>query len=143
MKSYACYPKTQSGYCAPGVRFFNPQFTPSTVDNGKNTMAPSRPGANILRTEGAYVIQLAIPGLSKDQVKIELHEDKLIITGPEALTTSEVKFTRREFDYAGFKRVFRLHKNANTTAISASFENGILTITVPDAQPENIKINIQ
>jgi HSP20 family protein len=103
----------------------------------------NRPAANIERIEGAYKIQLAIPGVAKDQIKIEINDDQLIVTGLPVNSESKPKFVREEFDFGGFKRAFRLHKNADTTAMTAAFEQGILTIIIPDASPETIKINIQ
>jgi HSP20 family protein len=145
MKPYACYPKTRAGYRAPVYGLVNPYFTPFTKEAEKTTRTGSLPAANILREEGAYKIQLAVPGLTKEQIRIELNEDQLVITGPAAHDTegTKPKFVRHEFDYTGFKRTFRLHKNANISAMTAVFENGILTIVIPDAIPETIKINIQ
>jgi HSP20 family protein len=143
MKSYACYPKTRAGYRAPVYGFVNPNFTPFTNEAEKTTRNGSLPAANILREEGAYKIQLALPGLAKEQIKLELNEDQLVVSGPVATEETKPKFVRHEFDYTGFKRTFRLHKNANISAMTAVFENGILTIVIPDAQPEIIKINIQ
>ncbi len=141
MKSYACYPKTGARYQAPAYGFVNPYYSPLTNETQKT--GASKPAANILREEGAYKIQLAVPGIAKDQIKIELNDEHLIITGPAAAEETKPKFVRHEFDYTGFKRMFRLHKNADTSAMTAAFENGILTIVIPDATPETIKINIQ
>jgi len=83
-----------------------------------------------------------VPGLSRDQIKIELHEDQLIITGPAPSTDSRPKYIREEFDYTGFKRTFRLNQTADTEAMSASFDQGLLTIVIPDKTPVTTKINI-
>jgi len=143
MKSYACYPGARTRYQAPVARFANPYLTQFTNDAFKKYPVANRPAANILREEGAFNIQLAIPGLAKDQVKIELHDDQLIITGPSPSEEAKPKFVREEFDYTGFKRTFRLHKNADTSAMSATFDQGLLTIHIPDLAPVSTKINIQ
>ncbi len=143
MKSYACYPKSGMRFQAPVAGFTNPYFAQYAKEAAKQNNVANRPSANIVREEAAYKIQLAVPGLTKEQIKIELNEDQLIVTGPEANKETEPKFVRKEFDYAAFKRTFRLHKNANTAAMTASFDQGILTIVIPDASPETININIQ
>ena len=139
MKTYACYPKARTRFHAPAFGFFNPYFSPVMREEERIT----RPSANIIREENGYKIQLAVPGLTKDQIKIELNDDQLIITGPEVNKETQLKYVRKEFDSNGFKRVFRLAKNSNAAGLTASFENGILTIVVPDASPETVKINIQ
>ena len=143
MKSYACNPKSGMRFQAPVSGFANPFFAPYAKEAAKQNNVANRPSANILREEAAYKIQMAVPGLTKEQIKIELNEDQLVVSGPEANKESSLKFVRKEFDYADFKRAFRLHKNANTDAMTASFDQGILTIVIPDATPETININIQ
>jgi HSP20 family protein len=143
MKSYACYPKTRVAYGRPYGGFVNPYFPHFTNEVNKSNPVANRPAANIVREDHAYKIQLAVPGLSKEQIKIELNEDQLIITGPVAGEQSKPKFIREEFDYVGFKRTFRLHQHADTAAMTAGFEQGILTITIPDKNLVTTKINIQ
>ena len=142
MKSYACYPNGRTRFQAPMGGFVNPYFTQTTNDEiGRNHVA-TRPAANIIREEGAYKIQLAVPGVSKDQIKIEFIDGQLIISATPAEATDNQKFVRKEFDYAGFKRTFRLHKNADTAATHASFDQGLLTIVIPDLAQVTTKINI-
>jgi HSP20 family protein len=143
MKSYACYPKTRAVYGRPFAGFANPYFPHYTNEASKQHSTADRPAANVVREENAYKIELAVPGLSKDQIKIELNDDQLIISGPVAAEETAPKFIRKEFDYSGFKRTFRLHKNADVDAMSAAFDQGILTITIPDRTPVSTKINIQ
>ncbi len=140
MKPYACYPGARARFqpMQSNVRTpYNP-FIPFT--SGKET----RPAANIVRNEGSYEIQLAVPGFAKDQIKIEVNEDQLIITATNPNQEEQkTKFIRQEFEALSFKRVFRLHRNANSSALKASFDQGVLTVTIPDKEPETIKIDIQ
>ena len=122
------------------VPVFNRENAFGSAANTKST----RPSANILRKEGAYEIKLAVPGLSKDQIRIEIVENNLVVSA--IVSEQDVKkngFIRQEFDYSGFKRTFRLHRNADTAALKASFDQGILSIIIPDKEPETIKIDIQ
>jgi len=144
MKTYACYPGVRSRFQPMGSAYVrhNPYYSSFNAATEKANF----PASNIVRKEGAYEIQLAVPGLSKDKIRIEVIEDQLVISAvaptPDA-TTEKINFTRQEFDYSGIKRTFRLQKNANTSALTASFNEGILTIVIPDREPESKKIEIQ
>src|SRR5215213_9534090 len=128
MKSYACYPGTR--FQSPVARFVTPYYPTQTVRH----QASQSPAVNILREEGSYALQLAVPGLTKNDIKIEVNDGQLIISAAEVKNESNPNFVRREFDFNGFKRSFRLHKNANTEAMTATFDQGILTITIPDRE---------
>ena len=138
MKPYACYPGTRARFQpftiqAPHVQ--HGSFVP-----GKE----SRPAANIVRKEGAYEIHLAVPGFSKEQIRIEVIEGQLIVTATNNNQDGEKQtFLRQEFDASSFKRIFKLHKNANSSALKAAFDQGVLTIVIPDREPETLKIEIQ
>jgi HSP20 family protein len=143
MNPYVCYPNSGTMTRRPVTRFVNPYFPQFTKENVSNDRTANRPAANIIRNEGGYLIQLAVPGMSKDQIKIEIENDQLIISGPQKNDAETTKFIRREFNLTGFKRTFKLHTNANSGAMTASFNQGVLSIEIPDASPETIKINIQ
>ena len=143
MKPYPCYPASRTRFAPTNSRFVNRGLPQVSHSGFKNQLVRSVPSANILRKEGGFDIQMAIPGLSKDQVKIEFHENQLTISGIPKDQENKPKMVRKEFNYEGFKRSFRLHKNANTNAISASFDQGLLTIHVPDMEKKTTKINIQ
>ena len=138
MKSYACYPGSM--FRPSAARIFAPRYPMyHTAQQSGTTNSPS---ANIRREDSAYVIELAVPGLGKENIQIEVNNDQLIVSAKDVQHSTNTNFVRREFDYTGFKRVFRLHKNANTEALQASFNQGLLTIVVPDREPESRKIEI-
>lgn len=142
MKSYACYPGARTRFKTPVAGFVNPYFPQFANEAIKKYPVANRPAANIVREDNAFRIQLAVPGLTKEQIKIELHEDQLTISGPAATADPKPKYLREEFDYTGFTRTFRLSQQADTSAMSAAFEQGLLTITIPDKVPVTTKINI-
>lgn len=113
-----------------------------TFESVKRNMISNTPLANIVETEIAHIIELAIPGVKKEEVTIDLHEKKLTV----ALTKKEdpeEKMNlkeRREFNYSKFSRAFNLPKNINFDKIEAKNENGILSITIPKKE-EKIKKN--
>ena len=143
MNPYACYPARRPGFRSPVNRFAFPHYTPTTNEALKTSTVANRPLANIIREDQAYRIEMAVPGLTREQIKIELKDHQLIITGPEANAETQKGAIRKEFDYAGFRREFRLHKNADAEHLSATMSQGILTIVIPDAKPETISITVQ
>ena len=140
MKSYACYPGTR--FQSPVARFVTPYY-PATQTRSYSNQVSNAPAVNITRQEGSYVIHMAVAGLSKNDIKIEVNDGQLVISAAEVKNDNNPNFVRREFDYNGFKRSFRLHKNANTDAMTAAFDQGILTITIPDREPETRKIEVR
>ena len=143
MRPYSCYPPARSSF-QPTARRFQNSGTPQFRNGGlRNNVVRSKPAANILRIDDGFNIQMAIPGISKEQVKIEVNENQITVSATPSDQENKPKMVRKEFSYEGFNRSFRLQKNANTNAISASFDQGLLTITVPDLEKTTTKINIQ
>jgi HSP20 family protein len=109
----------------------------------------TRPAVNLLESEKEYRIELAVPGLSKKDIKIDLHKNILTISS-EKEDTKEVKednFMRREFSYGSFKRSFTLPETVDPNKISADNTNGILQVHIPkkpeavDKGPKQISIS--
>ena len=143
MKSYACYPGAR---LHPLAHVVTPGY-PRTYNREYRRPTAQFPATNIIRTSTGYVIEMAVPGLTKEQLTINIENEQLTVAAnaiPE--TTNEAtneKKVRREFDYTTFKRVFRLHSNANAGAMTAAMNNGVLTINIPDSEPEVRNITIQ
>jgi HSP20 family protein len=100
------------------------------------------PAANILEYADKYEIILAIPGFKKEDMKIRVEKNSLVIEG-EKSTQSEVKFKYREFNFDKIKRTFNLGDVADLNKISAKFNEGLLHISVMKseiAQPKTIEI---
>ena len=103
----------------------------------------TNPSTNVVRLENGYQLRLAVPGVPKSNIQIQVVEGQLVVSATNPNQEKEARFVRREFDYSNFKRSFTLHKNADTENLKASFENGILTIVIPNREPETRKIEIQ
>lgn len=90
------------------------------------------PGVNVKETEKTFVIEVAAPGVAKENLKLNIHNNLLTISSEEKKESKDCKenYMRREFCYTSFKRSFTLPENANTEKISAKHEAGILYITV-------------
>lgn len=89
------------------------------------------PKTNVIENETDYVLQLAVPGMNKEHFSINVEKDILTLSaGNEGNTNQDVNFLRREFDYATFTKSFTLPEDVDSDKISASYENGILTINL-------------
>ncbi len=101
----------------------------------------SKPAVNIREDEKNYVLDLAIPGIDKKDLKIDMHEDVLTISS-EKKTENEQEtdgYKRREFSYSSFCRSFYIPENVNTDNIAASYKDGILSVTLPKQEEEKNK----
>ena len=104
-----------------------------------NTTLPS---VNIKESSDDFEVEVAAPGFSKDDFRIELNNDLLTISSGKE-TVNETKegqqFSLREFSYQSFSRSFSLPNTADSEKIVAKYENGILRIVIPkkeEARPK-------
>ncbi len=88
---------------------------------------------NILETDDRFLIELAAPGFEKKDFSIELDKELLTIRAEhqEEKQDQNVKFHARQFTIQSFSRSFRITDSVDANAISASYESGILTISLP------------
>ena len=98
----------------------------------KNKMVDKSPNVNIFENENAYVIELAAPGLKKEDFQINLKKDTLSVWAEVKKDESELAkdFTRKEFDYSSFARSFNLPEAADGDKITAEYKDGILNINI-------------
>ena len=112
----------------------------------KNLTVNKVPGVNILETEQDYKIELAAPGLVKEDFQINLKKDTLSVWVEKKEIESEVKkdYTRKEFEYSSFARSFVLPESVNADSITAEYLNGILNITIgkDDAKSQSKEIKV-
>jgi len=115
---------------------FNSSFVPSTEN-----VTSFKPGANIVETEKAFEIQLALPGLKKEEVKIDLTENTLTVSGERIFKTAETNETihYQEIRHGKFSRSFVIPENILQESIEANFTDGMLDITLPKAEPKQPK----
>ena len=105
-------------------RLWNPDFNDWT-----NTL----PAANITEEKDAFTLELAAPGMKKEDFKIDLDNGLLVISSEKTDDKKEDKenFTRREFSYNAFSRSFRLPEFVLEDKIKANYSDGVLTLTLP------------
>lgn len=90
------------------------------------------PSINISDEEKAYEVAVAVPGLEKKDLKVEVSDGFLRISSEKQYSKEEREknWLRREFGYACFQRVFQIPDNADSNKVEATLKNGILTIKI-------------
>jgi len=110
--------------------FFGRDFLSNFFDN---ETASSMPAVNVVENKNEFMIDVAAPGLEKDDFIIDLHNNLLTISSEKESKREEKeeKFMRREFSYTSFKRSFSLPDTADVDKITATHKHGILHIAIP------------
>jgi len=102
----------------------------------------SDPAANILENPENFQLELAAPGMSKEDFKIQLENNILTISAEmEDEKREEGKnYTRKEFYYGSFSRSFTLPKIIDLEKIKADYENGVLKVVLPNKEEAKLEI---
>jgi len=99
---------------------------------------------NIKEKDDAYIVELAVPGLSKKDFSISIENDVLNVSSDaEDKTEDGVTYSRKEFGYSSFKRTFHLPESVDKSSISASYRNGVLIISLAkmeSAKPQPARV---
>ncbi|MCW0482905.1 Hsp20/alpha crystallin family protein [Gaoshiqia sediminis] len=105
-----------------------------------------QPATNLFEDEKSVQIELLIPGFEKEQVKISVEKDLLVIKGEVAEQEGQAaKYARVEFKPQNFEKKFRLSEKLDAEKIEAAFKNGILKLVVSkkeEAIPQRREIEI-
>jgi len=129
----------KNGHQIPGFqrRFFDDVFGRELFNwenNNFSTTSTTLPSVNIKETSDNYEVEVAAPGLDKNDFKVSLDGSLLTISSEKEnqQVSEEENFTRREFSYQSFQRSFELPKNVvDEDKISARYENGLLYLSIP------------
>jgi HSP20 family protein len=91
------------------------------------------PAVNITENKENYQVSLAVPGMKKDDFKIDINGNMLTISSEQEENKEEKdkKFTRKEYSYSSFSRSFTLPEEINKEKIEAKYEEGVLKISLP------------
>ncbi len=108
-----------------------------------NSIGTSIPAVNIMETEDSFNVEVAAPGMTKEDFNIELDNDVLTISSEDKkekeTTDKNGRFTRKEFSYSTFKRAFSLPDSVDSAKISASYNNGVLEIALPKKEEAKVQ----
>lgn len=126
-------------------RLFENFFPARPEGNGDAETAVWSPRVDLAETADAYLIDLDVPGMAKDDFAINYHEGTLTVSGERKAeeTKEERNYVRVERTYGHFYRSFTLPKAVNEEKIGAAYKDGVLSIRVPKAEeskPRRIKI---
>lgn len=118
--------------------FFDDFFTKELFDFNNAGFAQSgitQPSVNVKDMNDGFEIQVAAPGMKKEDFTVNLDRNVLTISS-EKQTQNEEKdedgnFSRREFNYSSFRRSFTLPEAVEQEKIEATYEDGLLKITIP------------
>jgi len=93
----------------------------------------SVPAVNITSQNGDYLISMAVPGMKKDDFKIDYKDNLLTISCSKEESTEDknARYTRKEYNYTSFSRSFTIPNEVNSDKIDAHYENGLLSIKLP------------
>ncbi len=99
----------------------------------------SYPKCNVVNFDDRVEIEAAIPGLTKEDVSVEIAEGVLTIKAEsnQRSDVEDAQYVKREVKRSAFARSFRLGDNLDDTSVTGTFENGILTLRLPKVVPTN------
>ncbi|KAI5675075.1 hypothetical protein M9H77_06025 [Catharanthus roseus] len=110
------------------------QFPSSALSSSQETSAFANARVDWKETPEAHIFKADLPGIKKEEVKVELEDNRVLQISGERNVEKEDKndtWHRVERSSGKFMRRFRLPENAKMDQIKASMENGVLTVTVP------------
>lgn len=114
---------------------------------------PNRPAVNMKEEADKHILEIAVPGVAKEDINIEIDKNMLKISAEtktekdESTDADDRKYIRREFNYSKFERSFHVPESANLEAITANYDAGVLFVTIGkkeeavDNGPINIKVS--
>ncbi len=120
---------------------FNDFFDTNWMERANATA----PAINVFESENSYKVEVAAPGLTKEDFNIKIDETNNLVISMEKSQKEEKKeegsYLRREFSYSKFEQRIILPDNINHESISAQVENGVLLIEIPKITEEEAQKN--
>ena len=116
--------------------FFNDLFDNRSIDK----IGMTTPAINVMENEKEYRLELAAPGMCKDDFRVHINKDGNLVIEMEKKhcgckgkeeEKKDCKFIRREFSYSKFSQILLLPDNADRENIDAEVNNGILKVLIP------------
>ena len=114
-------------------------FNDRVFNNKSHTQSKdTSPAVNMIEADNDFKIEVAVPGLTRNDFNIEVEDDVLTISSVEKEKKEEEipNYTRREFNFSSFKRSFQLPETIDQDEIKASHKAGVLSITLVKKEEE-------
>lgn len=114
----------------------------------QRSLSKWHPAVDVLESKDAYLIRAELPGMKKEDIKVEVKDGSLVLSGEmkSEKPADGVEYRHVERVAAKFWRSFTLPENAKQDGIEASYKDGILEVRVAkaeEAKPRQIQINVQ
>ncbi len=120
-------------------------FADSVARAGGSSSFSFVPKVDVIEEEKAFEIHVAVPGMNKDEFKIDLNDNYLTISGERKYSKekNENFYRSLETQYGSFSRSFSLPENVDGEKITAQYNNGILVVNVPKDEKKTLKQSIK
>jgi len=121
--------------------FFDDFFNRDISGFFGSDFSASNPSVNVVETENSYRVEVAAPGLEKEDFEVNVDNGFLTISArkEQKEETKGDRFMRREFNYSSFTRSFQLPDTVKAGDIAANYENGVLKVTLPKKEEAKIE----
>ena len=121
---------------------FNDFFGNEWMENSSKSV----PAINIQQNENGFTVEVAAPGMTKEDCVVRIDEDNNLVISFEKKNEQEEKdkkgaYLRREFSYTQFQRRMILPDDAEKEMISAKVENGVLIVEIPTQKEEKVSVS--
>ncbi|NLY25042.1 MAG: Hsp20/alpha crystallin family protein [Bacteroidales bacterium] len=123
---------------------FNDFFGNEWMENNNKSV----PAINIQQNENGFTVEVAAPGMTKEDCNVRIDDDNNLVIDFEKKSETEDKdkkgtYLRREFSYSRFQRKMILPDNIEKDKIAAKVENGVLTVEIPTETEEKVQVSRQ
>ena len=116
--------------------FFNDEFRMNVINNNHSV-----PSVNSIENDNSFEIDLAVPGMKKDDFTIQLNDKVLVISSENTNSVENNSMSLNEFNYSSFQRSFIVPETVELDKIKANYKNGILKVKLPKKKDSITKPN--
>ena len=116
--------------------FFNDDFRMNVINNNHSV-----PSVNSIENDNSFEIDLAVPGMKKDDFTIQLNAKVLVISSENTNSVENNSMSLNEFNYSSFQRSFIVPETVELDKIKANYKNGILKVKLPKKKDSITKPN--
>jgi len=92
------------------------------------------PTVDVGETNDEVVVKAEMPGMSKDDIEINVEDNQLILSGEKKQEQKDTNYYRVERSYGAFRRIFTLPARVDVSKVKATYQDGVLTVRVPKSE---------